>query len=192
MADVFGRQDQVLAGGLSSDSMFMSWPDLADVGSGLGLLIQRVGLDYRQGVRRIFEIGPGIIPGTAFPAALCDVPANANLATCANRTQPTYYIVSRPEGRMQFNRFVGPNALSLCFYRKYGSPCSPNVITLSGRAGCNAASAQANPLMTWIMNGVLIEGLNMDVTAQEMVIQEGISAMFAGLNIRLNGQDPQC
>lgn len=194
MADLFGRQDQILRGGLSSDSMFMTWPELANVGGGLGMLIQQLSLDYRQPVRRIFEIGPGVVPagvGGAFvdATALCDVPTPASI--CAARTQPTYYIIGRPEGRLQFGRFVGPEALGVCFYRKYGSPCGPNVITLSGKAGCNANDASARR-MTWTMNGVLLDSVNMGVSAQEMVVQEGLSAMVAGLNIAIQGDPGIC
>jgi hypothetical protein len=189
MADIFGRQDQILRGGLSSDSMFVTWPALAGVGGGLGMLIQRVGVDYSQPIRRIFEIGPGVIPvfdpasGVLIGstnAAVCDGPTPP--ADCANRTQPTYYIIGRPEGRMQMGRIVGPEVLAVAFYTVYGSPCGPNVMSLSGKAGCKATDTSAKR-MTWTMNGVTLDRINADITAQEMVIQEGISAMFAGLNL---------
>lgn len=199
--DVFGRQDQILLGGLSSDSMFFSWPALAAVGGGLGMLVQRVGMEYRQPIRRIFEIGPGVIPvgnGELVNGEVCDDAAAAiglfgefAADACAFRTQPTYYIVGRPEGRLQFQRFVGPQVLGQCFYRKYGSPCGPNVITLSGKAGCHASDQSARR-MTWIMNGVTIDGLNADINGQEMVIQEGVAAMFAGLNVLIDGVDLNC
>lgn len=195
MADVFGRQDQVLLGGLSSDSMFMSWPELAAIGGGLGMLIQRVGLDYQQPIRRIFEIGPGVIPfGNGFSSAdICDDPVAGQIGAevCAFRTQPTYYIIGRPEGNLQFGRFVGPQVLGQCFYRKYGSACSPNVISISGKAGCSATDMSASR-MTWAMNGVVVRGLNMNVDGQELVMQEGVSCMFAGLNITIDGQEPIC
>lgn len=205
MADVFGRTDQVLAGGLSSDSLFMSWPDLTAVGGGLGLLIQQIGLSYRQSIRRIFEIGPGIIPGagvvpggagiTGISGAVCDTgvaQTNPQIAAlCALRTQPTYYIVSRPEGMIQFGRFIGPNLLTTCFYRKYGSPCSPNVMTLSGKAGCSATDASAKRI-TYYVSGVTLTDISMNVSGQEMVMQESVSAMFTGLRIEVEGDDGTC
>lgn len=203
MADVFGRQDQLLMGGLSSDSLFMSWPELAATGGGLGMLIQRVSIDYMQPLRRIFEIGPGIVPINVGGGQVivngdaCDSPAGAVAiaalgGNCNNRTQPTYYIVGRPEGGLQASHFVGPQALSQCFYRKYGSPCGPNVISLSGRAGCDAADAASHPYLTWQLNGVVANRMGMDVSGQEMVIQEGFSAMVSGLNVLINGLDPVC
>lgn len=199
MADLFGRQDQLLNGGLSSDSMFVTWPSLAAVtGSTVGLLIQQIGIEYRQPVRRIFEIGPGVIPFGPIgniDASFCDSPGR-NVDPCADicafRAQPTYYIVGRPEGRMQMGRFVGPNALTVCFYRKYGSPCGPNNMLLSGRAGCDAAGTAKAPKMTWIMNGVLLDNVAMDINGQEMVIQERIGAMFVGLNIKVDDKEPTC
>jgi len=190
--DMFGRVDQVLNGGLSSDALFMTWPELAGAGGGLGMLVQRVGLDYSQNIRRIFELGPGLVPvggGVYANGFVCDGPAPP--VNCQWRTQPTYYIVSRPEGTMQVNRFVGVNVIAECFYRVYGSPCGSNVITMTGRAGCNAGAVDS-PMLTWVMNGVVVNRYNADITAQESVIQEGFSAMFAGLNIWINGQDLPC
>jgi hypothetical protein len=198
MADIFGRVDQVLLGGLSSDSLFMSWPELANVGGGLGLLIQQVGLDYRQNIRRIFEIGPGVIPsgfGGFVSGDACDttnVFDNVALADiCATRVQPTYYIISRPEGTLQMGRFIGPTLLTTCFYRTYGNACSPNVMTMSGRAGCSAADAQSR-LMTWTLGGVTLNGIRMDVSGQEMVFQENLGAMFSNLDLDIEGDDGTC
>ena len=196
--DLFGRQDQLLNGGLSSDSMFVTWPSLATItNGGVGLLIQQIGLEYRQPIRRIFEIGPGVIPGAGFfgnnlDASFCDDPNTTDATLCAKRAQPTYYIVGRPEGRLQMGRFVGPNVLTVCFYRKYGNPCDSNDMLLSGRAGCSVANAATNPKMTWILNGVLLDNVSMDINGQEMVIQERLGAMFVGLNVKINDQDYSC
>jgi hypothetical protein len=199
--DVFGRQDQVLRGGLSSDAMFMSWPQLAAVGGGgVGMLVQNLGIDYSQPIRRIFEIGPGVIPtlgpggtpdGGSIPATGCDTAEDSMTSRCLRRTQPTYYIIGRPEGRFQMGRFVGPQVIGECFIRTYGSACAPNIMSLTGKAGCSATDPSAKR-MTWLMSGVVINNLSMNVTAQEMIIQESLSAMFAGLNLSINGSDDLC
>jgi hypothetical protein len=192
-----------LAGGLSADSLFMTWPDLAAVGGGLGLMIQQVDLMYRQNIRRVFEIGPGVIPGagaSAIPggagvigldASFCDTAGGVANPLCNFRTQPTYYIISRPEGEISFGRFVGPNALSRCFYKKYGSPCSPNTMSLSGKAGCSATDASARRV-TWTITGVTLTSTRLGVTGQEMVMQENLSAMFSNLNIAVEGDTVDC
>lgn len=190
MADLFGRQDQVLRGGLSSDAMFVSWPALQAVDGGVGLLIQRIGLEYRQPVRRIWELGPGLLPTNAgyrpltpMEAGICS--AFPQTAGCNVRAAPTYYIIGRPEGRLQMQRLVGPNVLAVAFYSAYGSPCGEGVMTISGAAGCSATGNSDQPVrpMTWRINGVLLDSVSADMTAQEMIIQESLSAMFAGLNI---------
>ncbi len=185
--DILGRVDQILAGGLSSDSMFMSWPELNN--NGLGLLIMNISIDYRQPIRRIFELGPGVVPveGNGFEnAGYCDG-LNVN-AACADRTQPTWYIIGRPEGRLQLSRIIGPQALSCDFYRVYGSACSSNLMRINGRAGCKATDASAKQ-MTWLMTGVVLDGLSMGATAQESIMQENPTAMFAGLKMFIDNQD---
>lgn len=194
MADLFGRQDQILRGGLASDAMFMSFPQLTSYG--LGLLIQQIGLQYRQPIRRIFEIGPGVVPfaGGLVSAGECDFPTSSTptalLAACNNRMQATYYIVGRPEGRLNLQRFVGPQALTCEFYRRYGSPCSGNLVQLSGKAGCSATDGSARQLY-WDLNGVVLDDYNATATGQEMVMQEGIGAMFTSLKVTAVG-DVSC
>lgn len=197
--DMFGRQDQILMGGLSSDSMFVSWPELATVvggSGGVGLLIQQIGLEYSQPVRRIYEIGPGVLPAGTFSSSTvsaayagCDTPTAPSV--CQFRTVPTYYIVGRPEGQLQFGRFIGPNALTTCFYRKYGSPCSTNVMTISGKAGCSSTDPSGRKI-TWVISGVLLNKSSMDMDGREMVMQERLGAMFVGLNMLVQGDDGTC
>jgi len=182
--DMFGRQDQVLMGALSSDSMFLSWPELAAVGGGLGMLIQQIQMQYQQPIRRIFEIGPGVVPvGNGFASAQYCFGPNAD-AGCLFRSQPTYYIVGRPEGMITFGKFVGPTPLGSCFYRQYGSPCGPNVIHLSGTAGCSANGPKTT--MTWSMHGLVLNQYSGGLSGQEMVMQENIGAMYAGLSIAVS------
>lgn len=189
--DIMGRQDQVLAGGLSSDAMFMSWPSL--INAGLGMLVMSVGIDYRQPVRRIFELGPGVVPiGTTTAgvtygnAAYCDLlePNDA----CKQRTQPTYYIVGRPEGRLQMQRIIGPATVNCQFYRVYGSPCGSNILRVTGRVGCSASDSQTKK-MAWVMGGVVLDGLSFATNAQEQVMNEAPSAMFAGLKVYIDGNE---
>jgi hypothetical protein len=180
-------------GGLSSDSMFMSWPQLT--GFGLGLLIQNVGMQYRQPIRRVFELGPGVVPNGAggfINAAACDGAYGPPSPTidCSLRTQATYYIVGRPEGRLQLQRFVGPQALTCEFYRRYGSPCSSNLVQISGRAGCSATDASAK-LVFWDMLGVVLDDYQAQASGQEMVMQEGLGAMFTSLKVRAQN-DSSC
>jgi hypothetical protein len=62
---------------------------------------------------------------------------------------------------------------------------------MSGKAGCRADDPNAH-LMTWTINGVVLDELNLSVTGQEMVFEEDIGAMFAGLNLLIDNQEPNC
>lgn len=158
MSDIFGRRDQVLNGGLSADSMFMVWPELKN--DGAGLLIQNISLQYTQPVRRIFELGPGDRHGAQY----------------------TYYIVGRPEGQFQMARIVGIAAISSDFYETYGDPCNDNPnITITGNGGCNGGVNSGQ--VTWTMVGVILTGVGMQASAQEMVFQESVSGMFVSFVI---------
>jgi hypothetical protein len=136
--------------------------------------VQQVGIDYRQPVRRVFELGPGVA-----------------VANGAARAQPSYYIIGRPEGRFQMSKFVGANVLSACFYRTYGSACGPNVITLSGVVGCSPTDPRSRR-MTWNMNGVILDGERFDLDGREMVVQEQVSAQFIGLDLVIDGDNGNC
>lgn len=157
MADIFGRIDQAFGGGLSADSMFMTWSALD--AQGAGLLIQNVSLQYTQPVRKIYELGPG-----------------------RGGSQLTYYVVGRPDGSLQIARIVGFAAISIQFYEKYGSPCQENPdITITGKTGCNGVANQGD--MQWTLSGVLLNGVGMSASAQEMLIQESVAAQFIELKI---------
>lgn len=163
MPDIFGRIDQVFGGGLSADSMFMFWPALLAQGGGVGLLVQNVSLQYAQPVRRIFELGPGTTVNGA-------------------HAQYTYYVVGRPEGTFQMARIFGFAAISKAFYEAYGSPCNETPgITLSSSAGCNGQDNGA--FAVWTLEGCIINGIAMNASAQEMLIQESVSMMFVNLSL---------
>lgn len=158
MPDIFGRVDQQFGGALSADAMYMVWPDLP--ADGAGLLVQNVSLQYAQPVRRIFELGPG-----------------------AGNTQYTYYIVGRPEGTFQIARIVGLKRISIEFYLTYGNPCNetPN-FSLSAGGGCNGVD-NAEGSLGWDLSGVILTGIGMNASAQEMIIQENVAGMFIKLEI---------
>lgn len=179
MPDVFGRVDQVFAGGLSADALFMTFPGLP--GEGIGLLIQDISSQYTQPLRRIFELGPGI---ERFCSDIIVPTANA----CCLATQPqgsfhaqfTYYVVGRPEGRIQIGRIFGFTTIGTAFYCKYGNPCDPNIIKFDADIGCNGRQTEKQ---VWIMNGFVIDGLAMTVNAQDMLIQERLNGQFVSLTM---------
>lgn len=185
MPDMWNRQEQVLSGGLSADRIFMTWPGLPNFG--LGLMIQDVGVQYAQPIRRVFELGPGGVPVTVgnftgLDPINCDTGVGVNSAACANRVQATYYMVGRADGQMNFSQIVGPSPLTEVFYKTYGSPCASNVLSLGGRVGCTAGGA-ASTLTRWLMSGVLLGQYQMRVSAAESFVQAGVGANFCNLFI---------
>lgn len=168
MPDIFGRVDQLFGGGLSADSMFMTWPSLP--AGGAGLLVQSIGLQYQQPVRRIFELGPGRV--------------NPDSGT---RSQLTYYIVGRPEGNFQMQRIFGFAAIGTQFYKTYGNPCNENPsLSFNANAGCNGNDNGQS--MIWTLDGVLLTAVGMTATAQEMVIQDTVGGMFISFHIETFAQ----
>lgn len=155
--DVFGRTDQDYGGGLSSDSLIMNFPQLP--GDGLGLVIQNVQIQYTQPIRRIYELGPGV-SGQA----------------------RVYYVIGRPEGTFQLSRIFGFEPIMGAFYAQYGDPCTNNSLTLSAEPGCNGSPNVGTN--SWNMTGVVINYVGMSASAQEMMVQEQVSAMFVSLNVQ--------
>lgn len=182
MSDLWNRQEQVLRGGLAADRLFMTWPALNNFG--LGLMIQSIGCRYVQPIRRAWELGPGGVPaaGGGFEVIDCDV-LNPPIK-CQHRVQATYWMVGRAEGQVQFNRVVGPEPVTMLFYRTYGTPCASNILTISGRVGCQAGGGNSQ-LTRWRMSGVLLSEYQMQAAAQESFVQEGASGGFCNLFVEV-------
>jgi hypothetical protein len=210
MSDIFGRQEQVFGGGLTSDASWMFWGGLSN--GGLGMLITNMQIQYQQPIRRIYEIGPWTSVGT-------DV------------GQPVYYVAGRPEGSLQISRITGPVAALGGFYRTYGSVCSfANSLFFVSSTGCirtrqsgnvNPSSQVPNqfaqgqaipfagtgalaqgaseedvarpdqagstsrwdPYLGWYMNGCVITGMSLGAQAQEMLVLENVAMMFISLRL---------
>lgn len=179
MADIFGRQEQVFGGGLTSDASWMFWGGLTN--GGLGMLITQMQIQYQQPVRRIYEIGPWTAVGGSVG-------------------QPVYYIAGRPEGTVQISRITGPVAALGGFYRTYGNVCSfmnslffvsatgcvnqnNTTTTLSTNASAVTGSSRFDPFLGWYMNGCVITGVGLGAQAQDMMVTENVGLMFVSLRL---------
>lgn len=204
MADIFGRQEQVYAGGLTSDASWMFWAGMAS--GGLGMLITQMSIQYSQPIRRIFEIGPWTSVGSMVG-------------------QPVYYVAGRPEGSLQLGRIAGPVAVLGGFYKNYGNICnhlnslmfvsstgcltggagatpSPGVPTLGAGAapfpgtpggpgvvdrisavGTFGAATRLDPFLGWYMNGLVIQSLGLTAQAQDMMVMESVQMQFISLRL---------
>lgn len=181
--DLWGRQEQVLAGGLSADRLFVTWPNIANFG--YGLIIQTIGVRYAQPIQRFYELGPGGVPtGGGIAVLNCDGPSPP--AACNDRVQATYYMVGRATGQVQFDRVVGPEPLTAQFYRVYGGPCGNNSLSISGRVGCGAGGGSpggTSSLTRWVMGGLLLGDYQMSTAAAQSFIREGAAGEFCSLTI---------
>ncbi len=193
MADLFGRTEQVYAGGLTSDASYMFWDGLPN--GGLGLLITQMAIQYQQPVRRIFEIGPWTSVGGAVG-------------------QPVYYVAGRPEGTLQLSRIAGPIAALGGFYKRYGSVCSflnnlffvsstgclsgntntlqtlpsinnPPAVPPIGSTGSTGrvGGGRQDPWLGWWMGGVVITSVGLSAQAQDMMVAENVQLMFVALKL---------
>jgi len=194
MSDIFGRADQVFAGGLTSDASWMFWGGMPN--GGLGMLVTQMQINYQQPVRRIFEIGPWTQVGGA----------------SGLMGQPVYYVAGRPEGTMTLSRIAGPVAVLNGFYRQYGSVCSYlNSLFFVAGSGClgNLPAAPLQPTISlgttpngqfggtlvvpgggatlgylgWYLNGVVITSIGLQINSQDLLVMENTQLMFAGLKL---------
>lgn len=209
MADIFGRAEQIYAGGLTSDASWMFWAGMPN--GGLGLLITQMSIQYQQPIRKIFEIGPWITT-----RSLQDLQGNNGNASGS----PVYYVAGRPEGSLQIGRIAGPVAALGGWYRRYGNICNTlNTLFFVSSSGCIgglppgrnepllgfdqfANNNQANgavrlgrgridPYLGWYMNGVVITTLGLAAQAQDMMVTENVQCQYVSLRLYTAGaKDP--
>jgi hypothetical protein len=158
MADIFGRASQEFGGAMAADAVKLTFSGEEATLFDSGMLAQQLQMQYQQQVTRIYEIG----------------------------TNKTYFIVGRTSGQVSMNRIIGPKAISSAFYRRYGDACNAekNNLTFTGAAGCSTGgviNSQADS--TYTVKHVLINSLGINVTAQDMVINEQVAMMFNSLEV---------
>lgn len=116
------------------------------------MLAQNVRVEYKQNVNRLWEVG----------------------------SSKQFFIAGRTEGTMSVGRVVGGKGVSGAFIAKYGDVCNiaSNHITLKLDAGCGSTSDKGSITAS----GVVISSVAYSVQAQDMIINEEITMMFARLS----------
>ena len=124
----------------------------ADLGP--GLLIQSLDVGYNQQVRQVWEIG----------------------------SNDTYYVAGRTSGTVTMRRIIGPRAIQVAFYQKYGDVCeaATNQFQISGNAACGATALGRFAIK---VKFVVITAIGLSVAAADMVINEAVTMMIASMNI---------
>lgn len=163
MADILGRE-QVgrLAGTFSADKVKISFGGTTLAGTAT----QSIGIQYQSPVTTIFELGS------------------------ADR----YYIVGRASGQATIGQILGPSLLTYELLSRLGDPCAAgdralqfevgvcrprtgNVIS-DVATGVVGAAAGSVPLT---MEGCISQGININTEAQQVLIQQQVSLMFASM-----------
>lgn len=168
MADIFTRASDAFGGSFSADAAqvtfaqrgFLSETSSVKGGGDVGMLVQQLQFTYQQQVTRVYEIG----------------------------TQLTFYVAGRTSGQLSMGRVLGPRPVALAFYQKYGDVCeaATNNLDIQLAAGCSfpgefrSVNAQ---LYAFTMKYVVITSIGVSMTAQDMMINEQLMAMFSSLNL---------
>lgn len=200
--DMLGRTDQIYAGGLTTDASYMYWGGLP--GGGLGLLIFQFGFQYAQAIRRIYEIGPQITaaagnigqpvyyiaarpegqvslgrvvgPGSVLTGFYrtygnpCNPFASLFFASSAGCSTG---VGGPPQGGLRFENLVGENARA----------AAANVANAVGIGAQQPVIQAAQGMLGWLMGGVLLRNLAINVNSQELLTQEQSQAEFVGLKV---------
>lgn len=154
--DIYSRNAPQFNGAYAADSSLISFSGLNLAGA-VGLITQQIGVQYRQNVMRVYELG------TVFQ----------------------YFVVGRAQGSANLSRVLGPRPVIFSFYSIYGNACNAgtNTITFSMSAGCSSPTdlqATNNLRFLW-MTGVVLTDLSFSAQAEQMIVNEQSQAMFVAL-----------
>jgi hypothetical protein len=156
--DVFNRASQNLADIIPVDAAKLAFASVGGGGAGgtfgVGMLTQNVQINYQQQISRLYEVG----------------------------TNNTYFIGGRTQGQLALGRVIGPQAVQVTFYTKYGNMCfaKSNIMTLT--AG-NSSCAGGGPGSVFTIMYSVITSIGITVGAQDMIVNEQLQLMFVSLEV---------
>jgi hypothetical protein len=154
--DIYGRQGNDYKGSFAADAARVVFGGNNNV-TGVGLLTQQISVNYVQNITRLYEIG----------------------------TQFTYLVAGRTQGNIQLGRVLGPRAIQVGFYTKFGNVCNAatNNLNFEVDAGCNSQGEFQG--MRFSIKNAVITSIAVTVEAMNMLINETLTMMFVSLD--LNG-----
>ena len=157
---VFKRQNTKFKGAISSDTAVLT------VGGEQGLqlgIVQSLGVQFGQSISRIYDVSNGGGPA-----------GNGGGATV-----PVYYVGGRAQGSASIARVMGPTSAELCkFYQNMSDVCDPQDLNFTFEAGCDGKTKAKT---MWGITDAVIQSMQIGVAAENMVINENLSLMFANL-----------
>jgi hypothetical protein len=188
MPAIYERQKTSFGGSFASDQAALTIGGESTTPLGI---VQNVQLSFAQQIARIYDVSNGGLSNAAGVAGA--------------GTVPVFYVGGRTQGQATIARVVGPQSGALCkFYQLMGSVCDPQDLTFTFEGGCPPTANPGNiPGVTGTdavslgnqaqgfgprKNGVkysvqaaVMTNLGISVGAQDMIVNENISLMFANL-----------
>jgi hypothetical protein len=175
MPSVYSRQRTGFGGSFASDlAAFTLAGNLTPLG-----IVQNVQAQFAQQIARIYDV------------------SNGGSGGAAGGIVPVFYVGGRTQGNATIARVLGPQSGSLCeFYTELGNVCSPQDLTFTFRGGCDAQSGNSQskviPIggalgnatfaaVKYTLEACVMTNLGVSVGAQDMIVNENITLMFANL-----------
>jgi hypothetical protein len=155
MGAVFTNQRTQHLGSFKSDNAVMS---LSGVTLGI---VQNVQLQFNQQINRIYDVGNGqVTDGVA-----------------------VYYVGGRAQGQGTVARVLGPASGSLGdFYTSFSSICVPLDLAFTFSSN-NCGEGGGGETTTYNAQGSVMTGVAIQVAAQDMIVNENVTFMFANLDV---------
>lgn len=159
--EVFTDTRAAFKGAFRSDTSRLTFANLGTA-QDVGTLVQSFQLGFQQAIMRLFEIG-----STNF-----------------------YYVAGRAQGSGSLQRVIGPQKLLMAFYERYGKICNAarNDIVFSGRFQCETDNGQEGANGSIKARNVVLNSIAYNMTAQDMLIGESSSFIFAALELSEAGE----
>jgi len=159
MAGVYAKQDTFHSGSFSSDSAVLEVN-----GVQLGI-VQNAQIQFAQSIARVYDVGNGGASGGG--------------------RVPVWYVGGRTQGQATLARILGPSGTGLSvFYKEMGDVCAPKDLTFTFAAGCSgAAGVGPTGRTSYIVQKAVMVNVGISVSAQDMLVNENVSLMFANLDV---------
>jgi len=192
MPAIYERQKTSFGGSFSSDQAALTIGGESTTPLGI---VQNVQLSFAQQIARIYDVSNGGLSNQA-----------AGPDQIGAGTVPVFYVGGRTQGQATIARVVGPQSGALCkFYQLMGSVCDPQDLTFTFEGGCPPNANPGNiPGVTptgvaeipaskafgfgprrngvkYTVQAAVMTNLGISVGAQDMIVNENISLMFANL-----------
>jgi len=153
--DLFGRNTDNYGGSFAADNAKLVFPGIGDAGGAdIGMLSQQLQCQYSQQISKLYEIG----------------------------SSKFYYVAGRTQGQLSINRVEGPRRLGTAFLKKFGNVCNVRTNNLSFQLVGDCGDGGGGQNTTYTSKFVVIQAVTIAVAAQDMLINNGIQAMFSSFS----------